>query len=149
MESSTRVENVAHSGNSALMYSGIDNDGTRSFSYNKVFDVNIPVTSTTKLSYWIYPQAQGVNSAYVAVDLLFNDGSSLRDSGAVDQHGVRVHPQFQGQGGFLAGNAWNNVTSNIGQWAAGKTVARILIGYDRPDATGNFRGYVDDIQITP
>jgi predicted alpha-1,2-mannosidase len=149
METSTRLENIAHSGSAALMYSGMDLDGVRSFSYNRLFDVNIPVAAGTKLSYWIYPQSSASNSAWVAVDLLFTDGSSLRDSGALDQHGVRVHPQFHGEGGFLKPDSWNNVSSNIGQWAAGKTIAHILVGYDRPDATGGFRGYVDDIQIGP
>ena len=41
------------------------------------------------------------------------------------------------------------MNSNIGQWMAGKTIQHILVGYDRPDATGSFRGYVDDIQVTP
>ena len=147
METSTRREGVAHSGGTALMYSGLDNDATRSFSYNRVFDVRIPVTAATRLDYWIYPQSGAPNSAYVAVDLIFTDGSSLRDSGAVDQNGVRVHPEFQGRGGKLRADAWNEVRSDIGRWAAGRTIARILVGYDRPDATGSFRGYVDDVRI--
>ena len=149
METSTRRENIAHSGTTALMYSGNDADATRSFSYNKVFDVRIPVTASTTLSYWIYPQSSAPNSAFVAVDLIFTDGSNLRDSGATDQNGVRVHPELQGRGGRLAGNTWNEVRSTIGQWAAGKTIARILVAYDRPDATGTFRGFVDDIRVAP
>jgi predicted alpha-1,2-mannosidase len=149
METSVRRENVAHSGSTALMYSGLDNDATRSFSYNKVFDVNIAVNNTTKLSYWIHPQGGSAHSRYVAVDLIFSDGSSLRDSGATDQNGVRVHPELQGRGGRLVNDQWNNVQSNIGQWMAGKTIVRILVAYDQPGATGNFRGYIDDIQITP
>jgi len=147
METSTRRENFAHSGTTALMYSGNDADGSRSFSYNRVFDVHIPVTAGTSLSYWIYPQSGSPNSRYVAVDLIFTDGSSLRDSGAVDQFGVRVHPEFQGRGSQLKPDAWNEVRSDIGRWAAGKTIAYILVGYDRPDATGQFRGYLDDIRI--
>ena len=148
METSTRRENVAKSGATALLYSGTDNSATGSFSYNKVFDVRIAVSSTTTLSYWINPQSADPNSSYVAVDLIFTDGSSLRDSGATDQRGVRVHPEFQGRGGQLVGNTWNEVRSNIGQWAAGKTISRILVAYDRPDATGKFRGFIDDIRIS-
>ena len=148
METSTRRENVAHSGATALMYSGTDNSATSSFSYNKVFDVRIPVSAGTQLSYWIYPQSADPNSEYVAVDLIFTDGTSLRDSGATDQNGVRVHPEFQGRGNRLTGDAWNEVRSNIGQWAAGKTVSRILVAYDRPDATGKFRGFIDDIRVS-
>lgn len=147
METSTRRENIAHSGSTALLYAGTDGDATTSFSYNRVFDVNIPVTSSTNLSYWIYPQSMATNSSYVAVDLIFSDGSSLRDSGAVDQNGVRVHPTFQGRGGKLSADSWNEVRSNVGKWMAGKTIKRILVAYDRPDGTGNFRGYIDDIKV--
>ncbi len=148
MESSTRRENIAHSGSTALMYAGVDGDATRSYSYNRVFDVNIPVNLDTNLSYWIYPQSMAANSSYVAIDLIFSDGSSLRDSGAVDQNGVRVHPAFQGAGGKLTANSWNEVRTNVGKWMAGKTIKRILVAYDRPDGTGNFRGYIDDIKIS-
>jgi hypothetical protein len=109
--------------------------------------VNIPVTSSTRLSYWIHPQSQASSSSYVAIDLIFHDGTSLRDSGAVDQHGVRVHPELQGKGGRLVSDSWNLVQSDIGRVAAGKTVKRILVGFDRLDSTGNFRGFIDDIQI--
>src|SRR6185503_10521147 len=83
----------------------------------------------------------------VAVDLAFTDGTFLRDSGAVDQHGVRLHPTFQGAGSVLSFNTWNYVTSAIGAQTAGKTIDRILIGYDKPEGTGTFRGYFDDLSI--
>ncbi|MFY0584045.1 hypothetical protein ACN28S_65775 [Cystobacter fuscus] len=60
-----------------------------------------------------------------------------------------MHPEFQGKGGRLVSDSWNLVQSNIGGVAAGKTVKRILVGFDRPDSTGNFRGFIDDIQLGP
>jgi predicted alpha-1,2-mannosidase len=145
MESAPRTE-TAHTGTAALMYSGSDTSTTTSYSYNRIFDVDVAVTASTSLSYWVYPQSGG--NLDVAVDLVFTDGSHLRDSGAVDQHGVRVHPTFQGNGSVLGFNQWNYVTSQIGDVAAGKTVDRILIGYDQPANTGTFRGYFDDIAIS-
>ena len=145
MESALRTE-TAHAGASALMYSGNDTSTTASYSYNRVFDVDLPVTAATTLSYWLFPQSGG--HLDVAVDLVFTDGSRLRDSGAVDQNGIRVHPSFQGSGSVLGFDRWNFVTSSIGQWVAGKTVDRILIGYDQPANTGTFRGYLDDLAIT-
>ncbi|WP_184847272.1 GH92 family glycosyl hydrolase [Allocatelliglobosispora scoriae] len=136
---------TAHAGSTALLYSGNDLSATSSFSYNRVFDVNIPVTAATTLSYWVYPQSGG--HLDVAVDLIFTDGSNLRDSGAVDQYGVRVHPTFQGNGSVLGFDKWNYVTSAIGNNVAGKTVDRILIAYDQPLNTGTFRGWFDDISI--
>jgi predicted alpha-1,2-mannosidase len=145
MESATRTER-AHSGTTALMYSGNDQSASSSYSYNRLFDVDLPVSAASTLSYWIYPQSGG--HLDVAVDLVFTDGSRLRDSGAVDQNGVRLHPAFQGNGSVLGFDRWNYVTSAIGDWAAGKTIDRILIGYDQPANTGTFRGYLDDVVVT-
>lgn len=130
----------------ALVYSGVDDSAQKSFSYNRVFDVNIPVNADTTLSYWIDPSDAA--SAYAAVDLAFTDGTSLRTSGALDQRGVRVDPKAQGEAGLLVANRWNEVSSRIGQWVAGKTISRILVGYDRPAGTGPFLGHIDDIRIT-
>ena len=47
MSSSVRKER-AHTGVIALMYAGNDASGSVSYSYNKVFDVNIPITASTR-----------------------------------------------------------------------------------------------------
>ncbi|MEV0570075.1 GDSL-type esterase/lipase family protein [Dactylosporangium sp. NPDC050588] len=144
MESSPRAE-LARSGSAALMYSGADNSATQSYSYQRIFATDLPVGAATTLSYWIYPQQ--ATGTFVAVDLQFSDGSALRDSGAVDQYGVRAHPQFQGEGGHLVVNQWNLVRVSLGG-LAGRTITRVDVGFDRPTGTGPFRGYVDDIAIT-
>ncbi|MDP9817301.1 SGNH/GDSL hydrolase family protein [Spirilliplanes yamanashiensis] len=143
MESGRRVE-LAHTGTGALMYSGDDRSATVSYSYNRVFDVHVPVTAATVLRYRILPQQAA--GASVAIDLAMTDRSSLRDSGATDQHGVRAHPAAQGAGGHLVTGRWNLVEVPLGV-LAGRTVDEIRIGYDRPGGTGLFRGYVDDIEI--
>ena len=145
MSSAVRKER-AHTGVAALMYAGNDTSSSTSYSYNKVFDVNIPVTASTKLGYWVFPEQ--LNGTYVAIDVIFTDGSNLRDSGAVDQFGVRLHPGFQGSGGHLTVNAWTQIKCNIGQWLAGKTIDRILVAYDQYPNTGLYHGYFDDIVIT-
>jgi lysophospholipase L1-like esterase len=144
METGPRAE-TAHGAADALMYSGNDTSATQSYSYMRVFDVHLRLAAASVLTYWIYPQQ--ANGTYVAVDLRFTDGSSLRDSGAVDQYGVRAHPQFQGEGGRLVVGAWNLVRVNLGS-LAGRTVDRVHLGYDQPANTGVFRGYVDDIMIS-
>jgi len=143
---------TAHTGTAALLYSGKDNSATASFAYMEVFNVSIPVVSTTKLSYWIFPQSSatngnvsGANSECVAIDMVFTDGTNLRDSGVTDQKGNKLHPASQC--GKLTLDTWNNVTANLGS-LAGKTIARINIGYDQAPNTGGYRGYVDDIAIT-
>ncbi|GAA3454642.1 SGNH/GDSL hydrolase family protein [Dactylosporangium matsuzakiense] len=144
MESGRRAE-LAHGGTYALMYSGNDLSAAGSYSYNRLYHVHLAVTTGTTLTYWIRPQQ--ANGAYVAIDLLLTDGRSLRDSGAVDQFGVRAHPRYQGQGGHVLVDQWNRITVDLGPLAGG-TVDEIRIGYDQPGGTGLFRGYVDDIDIT-
>ena len=78
--------------------------------------------------------------------MIFSDGSALRNLGAVDQNGNRLHPA--GQCGHLALNQWNLVTAKIGGVAGGRTPVRIDLGYDQPGGNGGYRGYVDDISIT-
>jgi lysophospholipase L1-like esterase len=143
MESGRRAE-TAHSDTYALMFSGNDTSATQSYSYNRVFDVHVPIESATTLTYWIYPQQ--ANATSVAVDLSLTDGRSLRDSGAVDQYGTRAHPQFQGEGGHLVANQWNQIRVRLTPLQGG-VIDQIRIGYDQPRNTGLFRGYVDDIQL--
>lgn len=140
-ECSTRVE-TAHTPTTAIMYSGTDNSATSSYCYYKVFDVNLAIIATTRLSYWHYPQQ--ANGRFVSIDFICTDGSTLRDSGAVDFNNVRMHPNA-GHGQI---NTWSQIRSDVGQWLNGKTIDRILIAYDQPGATGQYRGYIDDILIT-
>ena len=154
-EAGARTE-TSHTGAGALLYSGMDTSASSSYAYDKVFDLtgaNIVVGPTTTLSYWIYPQSSSTapepvgagNSACVAIDLIFADGSNLRDSGAVDQAGNRLHPLYQC--GHLTPDTWNHVTSVIGAVTSGKTIVRLDVGYDQPANTGGYRGYIDDISI--
>jgi predicted alpha-1,2-mannosidase len=154
------VRNEAgHTGGMALMYSGLDNSATTSYAYMEVFDLsgdNLTVGSNTTLTYWIFPQSpsgsttganltSGTNSSCVAIDLIFSDGTNLRDSGATDQKGVRVHPAYQC--GHLTMDAWNEVVVDLGSFVNGKTIVRLDVGYDQPANTGGYRGYLDDISI--
>lgn len=94
----TQFQQIGSTGETGLLYSGLDNSTSSSFAYMKVFDLSsqsITIGPNTTLSYWIYPQSNttaaapvsGDNSTCVAVDLIFSDGNALRDSGAVDQRG--------------------------------------------------------------
>ncbi len=149
----TRAEK-AHTGTTALMYSGKDNSATKSYAYLKAFSLrNLKVRPTTKLSYWIFPQSvtsnrnvTGSNSTCVAVDLSFTDGTNLRGSGATDQKGNRAHPSFQC--GKLTLDTWNQVIVPLGTVANGKTIDTLVVAYDQAAGTGGYRGYVDDVAIS-
>jgi RHS repeat-associated protein len=152
----TRFQEWGSTGATAIMYSGKATSSTSADNaYMKAFDVssqNLVIGPTTTLSYWIYPQSStangnvsGNNSTCVAIDMAFTDGSDLRDSGAVDQNGNQLHPAHEC--GHLVLDQWNYVTSDIGAKLNGKTLSRIDIGYDQPNVTGGYRGYVDDITL--
>lgn len=141
-----------HNGNGALLAAGTDNYQYLSYCYCTVYDnVNLPVTANTTLSYWILPVNQ--NGRYVGVDLEFTDGSNLRQFGAVDYNGVSIHPD----GGIYDGNPgyggrgevgqWNFIISKIGQWCEGKVIRKIVVAYDQPTSTGQYKAYIDDIII--
>jgi len=87
----------------------------------------------------------GGNSSCVALDPVFADGTNLHTSGAVDQGGHPLKPSAQC--GHLTMDTWNHVTSVIGAKVAGKTIARLDVGYDQPANTGGYRGYIDDLSI--
>ncbi|ROS78782.1 putative alpha-1,2-mannosidase [Cellulomonas sp. PhB143] len=139
-------------GTSALHYAGSQTSDGRGYAYDKVLDVDVPVGKDSELSYKIFPEASesdlGYASTYAAIDLAFTDGTYLSDLAAVDEHGAGLSPQGQGEGKALYTNQWNSVRSTIGDVAAGKTIDRILVGYDDPDGPADFSGWVDDVDVT-
>jgi alpha-L-fucosidase 2 len=156
-QAGTRSNETQHAGSSSLMYSG-SASGSSPHAYLKVFDLSgqpLNIGTAKTLSYWIYPQsnattpwvpAGSTESSCVAVDLIFTDSGTLRDSGAVDQAGNLAHPAHQC--GHLTLDAWNHVTVNLATRSAGKQISRIDVGYDHPGGAGGYRGYIDDITIS-
>jgi predicted GH43/DUF377 family glycosyl hydrolase len=155
-QASTRQQVPAHSGDTSLMYSGGAQGDPQDYAYMKEFDLSsapLKVTKNTTLSYWIYPQSSiyqkgvtGDNSSCVAVDLVFSDGTALRNLNLTDDQGNPLTPQ--GQCGHLTLDSWNHVTADIGSVADGKSIARIDVGYDQPGSSGGYRGYIDDLSIS-
>jgi predicted alpha-1,2-mannosidase len=137
----------------ALHYAGGHVGDGRAFSYDKVYDVDVPVHRDTQLSYKIFPALTKGDlqypSTYAAVDLAFSDGTYLSDLGARDQLDAIVSPQGQGASKTLYADQWNDKWSQIGDVAAGKTIKRIIVGYDNPGGTKDtqFSGWIDDIRI--
>ena len=125
----------------SLKFAGRDRSNFISYAYFRVWDVNIPVSSTTELNFWNYPlNALG---RYVSLDLIMTDGTTLRDSRAVDANGISMHPAT-GRGSV---NTWTKTTCNIGSWLNGITIDKILVAYDHSSQTGDFSGYIDDVSI--
>ena len=148
----TAKPGVGWTGLRSLEYSGTHVGEGRAYSYNVLFDVDIPVGSNTELSYMIFPMFSDPNhhdysATYVAIDLAFDDGTYLHELGAVDQHGVELSPSAQGESKTLYPHQWNFKRVNVGAVAEGKTIKRILLAYDNPRGPGVFKGYIDDLKI--
>ncbi|MFG2094952.1 GH92 family glycosyl hydrolase [Streptomyces sp. NPDC048612] len=155
-DSPTAKAHAGFTGGHALRYAGTHTARGHGYAYNKVFDVDVPVTATTSLSYKIFPEMAKSDPDYpathAAVDLAFTDGTYLSELSAVDQHGAPLTPRGQAAAKTLYVNQWNNREARIGAVAAGKTVDRILVGYDAPSAPRTapaFRGWIDDLTLAP
>ncbi|WP_329047271.1 GH92 family glycosyl hydrolase [Amycolatopsis sp. NBC_01488] len=148
----TNKNRVGFTGMKAFRYSGSQTATGHGWSYNKIFDVNIPVVDSTELSYKVQPQFITGDLKYpstnVAIDLAFTDGTYLRNLGATDQYGFPLTPEGQGASKVLYANQWNLVRSAIGQVAKGKTIDRILVGYDNPNGPGSLQGWLDDVKVS-
>ncbi|NZA26879.1 glycoside hydrolase family 92 protein [Luteimonas sp. SJ-92] len=150
---------AGYTGIHSLEYAGTIADDAGGQARVVVFDVSIPVTAATELSYRVFPRFSGDDpgsgagralrypSTWVAIDLAFSDGTSLSDLGAPDQHGFALSPRGQGESKSLYTNQWNHKQSRIGEVAAGRTIERILVGVEAPFGPADFRGWIDDIRI--
>lgn len=113
----------------------------------------IVVTSETKLKYWIYPYddlgdvTDGNRS--VAVDLLFSDGTALRDrSELTDQNGFSMHPAQRHDQSIA--NTWNYVEVDLTP-VVGLTIQQVWVAFDDPNYLSHgekYRAYIDDMQFT-
>lgn len=137
----------------ALRYSGGHTADGRGYAWNRLFDVNLPVNPATRLSYKVFPDMIAGDltypSTYSALDLHFTDGTYLSDLQAKDANGVAASPSGQGKGKILYANQWNAVSVDVGAVAAGKTIDRILVGYDNDTARKDtrFGGWIDDVDV--
>ncbi len=147
----TAKSGAGFTGLKALRFAGTHSAEDRGYSYNKVFEVDVPVGASTELSYLIFPDFVDGDlrypSTYASLDLVFTDGTYLSDLGATDQHGATLSPRGQHASKTLYTNQWNFKRSQIGAVAAGKTIDRILVAYDNPDGPTEFGGWIDDVKI--
>jgi len=134
----------SHSGQNALKYAGTASGDKENNIVYRLFEEKINVTEDTVLDYFIYPEQE--NGRFVGIDFLLSDGTTLRDSGAVDQNGASMHPSL-GHGGSIPLNSWTEIRSNVGKWLKGKTIDAITLVYDHYGSKGQFSGYLDDIKI--
>lgn len=147
---------ITRGGGYAVEYGGTASGGSTTHAYLEAFTSSASLSSTSRLSYWIFPMTPlgsetgasgttGMDSTCVAIDIIFTDGTALRNLGVTDQYSNLLTPS--GECNHLQPDQWNYVTANLGS-LSGKTIARIDVGYDQPGASGNYAGYIDDIAIS-
>lgn len=158
-ESWVNYADLGWTGYNSLMVAGSHVGTGHAAASNIIYqDVNVPVTATTQLSYMIFPAMATPNtydfdytSQYMAVDLQFTDGTYLSDLHCEDIYGNEVNPVAQGDSKTLLYMQWNQVIANIGSVAAGKTIDKILVSYEKNsssyEATAPFLTYFDDIVV--
>lgn len=147
-----RVTQSPKIGNYALRFTGSDNSTSlNSYVYLKLAAVSIPIKEGTILSYDIAPLTP--LGKHIAVDLLLDDGTYLRDKGIHDQGGVRIHPAAQATRTFFPQDRFTNVRANLSS-LQGRTIKSLLIAYDDPGTEGGtsnpqgfFNAQIDEIFI--
>jgi len=130
----------AHTGSRALRVAGRAEDTEHSYVYFTLFEEPLRIYPDSRLRYWFLPVNQ--RSRNVAVDILFEDGTTLRDSGAQTTDGLGAHP---GSGKGVVGE-WREIVVPLGMHA-GKTVRRIMAAYDRKSAPGPFEAFIDGLEV--
>jgi hypothetical protein len=130
----------AHSGKYSIRYQGRNTAQNAHCNFN-LFDVDIPVSDDTKLSFWIRPLDE--NGRYSTVDLLMTDGTRLKNLNATDTNGNPMKPAA-GRGKV---EEWTEIICPVGNWLSGKTIDKILIAYEGVSSSGNFSANIDDISI--
>lgn len=102
----------------------------------------LTITQGMKLNWSQFNYQQGT----MCLDFIMTDGSTLRDSGLVDNYGVRVHPAYRG--GYGTGT-WYNFSVDLSP-LAGRTIRQWMIAYDNGQShlTGQFRGFFDTVYVT-
>lgn len=153
-------KDVGWTGKQALQVSGQHTDAGEGHAYNELFvDVDIPINKDSHLSYVMFPAIIGsadfdydysYTPMYMAIDLQFTDGTYLSDLTPKDRNGNILSPEEQGKSRTLTYHQWNKISANIGQVAEGKTVEKILVGYENSDKeeAAEFLAYFDDIEIS-
>ncbi|HUA80440.1 MAG TPA: GH92 family glycosyl hydrolase, partial [Dyella sp.] len=116
-----------------------------------IFDVDVPVQPNTQLSYVLFPCITQNDLAdpatYVAVNLVFDDGTRLSQTSAQDQHRIAANAHALGESRTIYVNQWNALTIDVGKVAAGRHIRRIVLAHDGP--AGAFEGFLDDLRIGP
>jgi predicted alpha-1,2-mannosidase len=157
--SDTAKTGVGFDGVKALQYAGrFLAPGAASSSTLLYDDLGLDIADGMQLNYKLFPvldAGQTYAATFVAVDLVFDDGSQL-STDAVDAYGYPVDAAEQGRANKLWPNQWNSVSVALDDYA-GRTLQDVRLvfehpgtgvtGIETPVADTAFTGWLDDITI--
>ena len=140
----TAKPRVGYSGLHALRYQG---DGGR----RTLYTTDVTIGPDTTLSWLVLPEivaGDTVDSTYVSLDLVLDDGSRVSSTSAIDQYGVALGAQAQGDSKTLYPQQWARKAVRLGEVAAlrGRRVRAIELEIAPPH--GQAIGWIDDIALT-
>jgi predicted alpha-1,2-mannosidase len=104
-----------------------------------LFDIDVPITEHSELSYLLFPesdQGPSYRSTFIALDMEFDDGSTLAGLSATQQ----------GESKRLYLDQWNLVRHRLREFA-GRTARRIIVSVEPPPGPGEVIGWIDDVRI--
>jgi hypothetical protein len=131
--------NAGWTGVKALRYSGGHTADGRGYAYDKVFDVDVKVTRRSELSYLIFPEFDNNDLSYPSTYAPSTSPSPTAPTSATcaprPARRRRSSPQGQGASQVALREPVEPQGLRIGAVAAGKTIDRILVGYDNPTGT--------------
>jgi predicted alpha-1,2-mannosidase len=119
----------------------------------RLHEIDEPVAPDTQLSYVVFPVMDELAWAagWVALDVLFGDGTRASGLGALDQLGYPLTAAGQGRSKALYHDQWNYRRIALGAVAAGRRAVAIELVWSVRDASEgpprNITGYVDDVRL--
>ncbi|MBI5835303.1 MAG: hypothetical protein HZB16_23595 [Armatimonadetes bacterium] len=135
------VAGVGRDGGTALRLAGKADDPAYSFVYARILTGPIGVRGDTVLSYWLRPENK--LGGYTCVDLVFSDGSTLRDSSSHTASGTPA----RAAGGLAKEGEWVHIEVPLGSEHAGKVIDQVMLAYDSRSGGGAFGVLLDDLSI--
>jgi predicted alpha-1,2-mannosidase len=137
---------AAGPGRSPTAKTGVGFTGLRALRYSvagplrtPLFDIGVTITEHSELSYVIFPESDqepSYRSTFVALDIEFDDGSTITGLSATEQ----------GESKKLYLDQWNLVRHRLGGFA-GRTARRIVVSVAPPPGPGEVTGWIDDVRI--
>ncbi len=119
----------------------------------RLHEIDEQISADTQLSYVIFPVSDGMTWAagWVALDVLFDDGTRASDLGALDQLGYELTAAGQGRSKALYDDQWNYRRIALGSIAAGRRATGIELSWAVRDASEgpprDVTGYIDDVRL--